>query len=79
MTKPTKASEPRQTKLDKVRALLMAPEGASLAALCTATGWQAHSARAALSVLRKSGYTIERVSEDDGSVYRITEAPKAKP
>lgn len=67
-------SKPKQTKTAKVQAMLMRPTGASLAAICKATGWQAHSARAALSGLRKSGHVIERTSSPDnsgGSVYRI--------
>ncbi|WP_088652889.1 DUF3489 domain-containing protein [Marinibacterium profundimaris] len=53
-------SKPKQTKMGRVMALLQRPEGASLAAICKATGWQAHSARAALSTLRKKGNAIER-------------------
>jgi len=79
MAKTPKADDRRQTKLDLVRTLLSAPSGASLAAICDATGWQAHSARAALSGLRKSGYTLERKPDAAGSTYRITAAPKATP
>jgi len=65
----------KQTKTDKVQAMLARPEGASLDAICKATGWQAHSARAALSGLRKTGAVIERApARDDkggGSVYRL--------
>jgi DNA-binding transcriptional regulator PaaX len=72
----------RQTKTARVQAMLRRPRGASLEAICKATGWQAHSARAALSGLRKAGWMIERAPAEDktgGSVYRITptsEAPK---
>lgn len=45
----------KTTKIETVRALLAAPDGVSLEALCAATGWQPHSARAALSGLRKAG------------------------
>ena len=79
MAKQPKLAEPRQTKLDMVRALLTAPEGATIAAICAATGWQAHSARAALSGLRNSGHTLERRPDAVGSIYKITAAPKAKP
>ena len=51
---------PKQTKTAKVQAMLRRPAGASLDAICKATGWQQHSARAALSTLRKRGATIER-------------------
>ncbi len=71
-----------QTKAAKLRAMLARPQGASLAAICKATGWQAHSARAALSGLRKAGYRIERDAPAEGTrgggTYRITAAPAAE-
>lgn len=62
-------SKSKQTKIDKVQALLRRPSGASLEALCKAMGWQPHSVRAALSGLRKKGVIIERRASDkpDGS------------
>lgn len=61
-----------ETKTRRVQALLARPEGASLAAITAATGWQAHSARAALSMLRKAGHPIARGEAADGTtVYRI--------
>lgn len=69
-------SKRTQTKTDKVRAMLARPQGATLEAICKATGWQPHSARAVLSGLRKAGATIDREAPDEGkgggSVYRIT-------
>jgi hypothetical protein len=69
-------SKRTQTKTDKVRAMLARPQGATLEAICKATCWQPHSARAVLSGLRKAGATIEREAPTDGngggSVYRIT-------
>lgn len=74
-------TKPKQTKTDKVRAMLARPQGASLDAICKATGWQPHSARAVLSGLRKAGDTIARETPTDGkasgSVYRITAASEA--
>jgi hypothetical protein len=74
-------SKPKQTKTDRVRTMLARPQGASLEAICKATGWQPHSARAVLSGLRKAGYTIERSAPEGGkpggSVYRITAEPEA--
>lgn len=66
-----------QTKTDKVRKTLTRPQGASLEKICTATGWQTHSARAALNGLRKAGHTIERTGPDgkqSTSVYRSVKA-----
>ena len=53
-------------------------KGVSLEALCKATGWQAHSVRAALSGLRKRGHVIERqasVKPGRGPIYRIVSGP----
>ena len=36
-----------------------------------ATGWQAHTVRAALSGLRKAGMTLAREKVDGETVYRI--------
>ena len=70
----------RETKSALVRRLLSRKSGADLAALQKATGWQPHSVRAALSTLRKAGYTIDRLPpKKDGGVvaYRITATPEA--
>lgn len=47
------------TKRDLVLALLRRADGASLATISEATGWLPHSARAALTGLRKKGHAIE--------------------
>ena len=67
----------RQTKTDKVHKMLTHPQGASLDKICAATGWQPHSARAALSGLRKAGHAIESTGSDGKhkmSIYRIIPA-----
>ncbi len=54
--------------------------GADLATLQSATGWQPHSVRAALSGLRKAGYGIERTQPakaGGGMVYRINSGPES--
>ncbi len=49
----------RPTKLDLLLALLRQPEGASIADLVAATGWQAHSVRGALAgSLKKKGHMV---------------------
>lgn len=73
------ASRPRQTKAALVRQMLLDPQGATLASLIAATGWQAHTVRAALSGLRKAGLTITRLTGDEGSLYRAVLAPDAAP
>jgi hypothetical protein len=64
--------QPRQTKASIVEALLTREGGASLEALCEATGWQAHTCRAFLTGLRKKGREVIRASDKEGkSIYLI--------
>ena len=67
------------TKTAKLRAMLKRPSGASIEAICKATGWQAHSARAALSGLRKAGCELERRRPDSSqpATYHLVAEPKA--
>ena len=68
----------KSTKSAMLRKMLQARTGAGLSRLCEATGWQQHSVRAALSRLRKAGYTIERrePAKPDGEArYRIAGTP----
>ena len=52
--------------------LLSRPEGASLDDLVAATGWLPHTARAAVTGLRRRGIAVERGPAGDGrSVYRV--------
>jgi hypothetical protein len=73
VTVPT-PKPPRQTKAALLRARLSAPGGVSLAALIEATGWQAHTLRAALSGLRKDGLSLTRRREGDDTIYAIESA-----
>ncbi len=69
----------KETKTATVQRLLKRKSGATLAHLQKATGWQPHSVRAALSTLRKAGYTIDKLppKTDSGAVaYHITAAPE---
>lgn len=68
---------PRQTKAALLRARLAAPGGVSLAELIEATGWQAHTLRAALTGLRKSGLTITRRREGSDTIYAIDSSTAA--
>ena len=68
------SSTPRQgTKIARVIELLRRDQGATLEALIVATGWLPHTARAALTGLRHSGYDVrlERGQNGSASVYRI--------
>ena len=61
------------SKLAHVIALLERNHGATIAELIAATGWLAHTTRAALTGLRKRGYAvaIDRSDDKRGSFYRI--------
>ena len=54
-------------------ALMQRPEGATVAAMVAATGWQRHSVRGALAgALKKTyGLTIASEAAEGGRVYRI--------
>jgi Protein of unknown function (DUF3489) len=73
------AAMPRAgTKQALVVAMLCATGGATLDALVDATGWLPHTTRAALTGLRKRGFSIERTREEGSdSIYRIVSAPAA--
>ena len=62
---------PRQTKAALLRARLSDSGGVSLAALIEATGWQAHTLRAAMSGLRKEGLTLTRRRDGEDTIYAI--------
>ncbi len=71
---PARPSAPRNgSKLTQVIELLQRDHGATVDELITATGWLAHTTRAALTGLRKRGYavTIDRSDDKRGSFYRI--------
>ena len=75
---PPSASPRAGSKQALVLALLARAEGASLAELVAATGWLAHTTRAALTGLRKKGFCLERRHDDDGaSRYHLRGADAA--
>lgn len=63
-------------KLDVLERLLCRPSGAALGELVRATGWKAHSIRAALSKKKARVWKDRLVSERRGSItyYRLVEA-----
>lgn len=65
---------PKTIKIAKVIALLQRKGGATLDEIVAATGWQPHSARAALTGLKKKGHVIEKTKRGDVTCYRITKA-----
>lgn len=74
-TEPPTSTTPgsrRTTKAGLIQQMLSAPDGATLAAFSQATGWQAHTVRAALTRLRQAGAAIERTRSEEGeTIYRI--------
>jgi len=70
---PTAGSAARTpSKGDRIVKRLHSAKGASITDLCTLTGWQPHTVRAALSRMRKAGHPIARSAGKDGkAVYRI--------
>lgn len=63
------------SKIGKVIVLLKREEGATLDEMVQATAWLPHTTRAALTGLKKKGYTIERSQRAGAGVYRITTSP----
>lgn len=67
------AATPRTAKSSALLALLARDQGASIGDIVAATGWIPHTARAALTGLRKKGHAIARVREADVTAYRLLE------
>ena len=70
-TKSTKATQ-TGTKTGQIISLMKRKNGATLDDLVRATGWLPHTARAAMTGLKKKGHTIERSKVDGVSRYSIT-------
>lgn len=61
------------SKLDRLVTLLTKPDGATMAEMIAATGWQAHSVRGALAgQLRKKGHATESRITDGVRRWLIT-------
>lgn len=59
------------SKVARVLELLRRPSGASLAELASATGWLAHTTRAALTSLRKKGHRLDKNEAEGATRYTI--------
>ena len=70
----TQPQSPRgPSKLGQIEALLLRPEGATIAEMMTATGWQQHSLRGAMAgALKKRGLTITSDKGDGVRRYRAS-------
>lgn len=71
MRSTTVNSKATPRRHDQLTKMLTRKSGATIAQLQDAFGWQPHSARAALSGLRKAGLEIDRATDKNGAVYRI--------
>lgn len=73
-----KVRTPREgTKQATLIAMLRAPDGATVAEIMTATGWQSHTVRGAMSGALKKKLGLEVTSEkvkDRGRVYKLPAA-----
>lgn len=76
---PTTGGKPKDTKKAQLIRLLSAKAGADVAAISGELGWQPHTARAAITGLKKAGYevTTEKPEPDKPTRYRIAAKPKA--
>ncbi|MEO1110385.1 MAG: DUF3489 domain-containing protein [Pseudomonadota bacterium] len=70
-TPNTKSAKTNLTRQQQLQKLLSRKAGATIAQIQKAFGWQPHSVRAAISMMRKAGHIVERTGTDKGAVYRI--------
>lgn len=66
-------STPRApSKLDRLIAILLHEDGADMALMIEATGWQAHSIRGALAcALKKKGHAVSSEKSGERRIWRI--------
>lgn len=68
---PTFKKNKKQTKNALLLELISEPKGKSLDDICEATGWQKHSVRGAISVLKSKGHNIVSEKIEGMRTYNI--------
>ena len=68
MAKPVTAKSASIKKPDIILNMMSRAKGAAIEQLQEATGWQPHSIRAVISILRKKGVAISRSQAKDGAM-----------
>lgn len=71
------AGKPKETKKEKMLALLRRDGGATLDEVGKLTGWQSHTTRAVFTGLRKKGFALDRTRAESVTRYTITAEPSA--
>ncbi len=61
-------------KLGEVLQAISAEAGATLTEITTLTGWLPHTARAAVTGLRKRGFGVALIQQGGRKTYRLTSA-----
>ena len=78
-TKPAKPSpKGKETKQQRLIAMLRRPDGATIAQMAKASGWQPHTVRGAIAgaIKKKLGLAVIAAKENRGRVYRIAGSPE---
>jgi hypothetical protein len=74
-----KAAPREGSKLASVIAMLRRPEGATIEVLTKTTGWLSHTTRAAITGVRKRGYSVVLDRSAEGaSVYRLSDPQESE-
>lgn len=69
---PKHATVPTPNRPTQLWKLLARRSGATIPQIQRSFEWQPHTARAAISKLRKAGDVVDRTKTSKGSVYRIS-------